>query len=207
MDDPGLLDELEPVAGHLAGAAPGQFPRKWLPPRDGALGPWADLRFAGETWDPQESVLGPGARRTALYVNLLTEDNLPFYFRTISERFGHDKAWGASDPTMDRRGRPPHDRDPRLSDRRFARGRSGGARAGADDSGDQWRRSRTSSVAYRTALVYVTLQELATTYAHANTGRLLDDKAGRRIMSRVAGDENLHYRFYRDPRRERGART
>jgi acyl-[acyl-carrier-protein] desaturase len=48
------------------------------------------------------------------------------------------------------------------------------------------------------ALVYVTLQELATRVAHANTGKLLDDKAGRRIMSRVAGDENLHYRFYRD---------
>jgi acyl-[acyl-carrier-protein] desaturase len=48
------------------------------------------------------------------------------------------------------------------------------------------------------ALVYATLQELATRIAHQNTGKLLDDRAGQRIMSRVAGDESLHHRFYRD---------
>jgi acyl-[acyl-carrier-protein] desaturase len=46
-------------------------------------------------------------------------------------------------------------------------------------------------------LVYVTLQELATRVAHYNTGKLLDDPAGREIMKRVAGDENRHYLFYR----------
>jgi len=47
-------------------------------------------------------------------------------------------------------------------------------------------------------LVYVSLQELATRVAHHNTGRLLSDPAGRRIMTRVAADENLHHLFYRD---------
>ena len=46
-------------------------------------------------------------------------------------------------------------------------------------------------------LVYVSLQELATRIAHHNTGRLLDE-VGRRIMTRVATDENLHHLFYRD---------
>src|SRR5207342_1800164 len=48
------------------------------------------------------------------------------------------------------------------------------------------------------ALVYVALQELATRVSHRNTGTLLDDDAGYKVMARVAADENLHYLFYRD---------
>jgi acyl-[acyl-carrier-protein] desaturase len=48
------------------------------------------------------------------------------------------------------------------------------------------------------ALVYTTLQELATRISHRNTGLLLDDPAGRAVMARVAADENLHHLFYRD---------
>ena len=47
-------------------------------------------------------------------------------------------------------------------------------------------------------LAYVTMQELATKISHRNTGRLLDDKVGYQVMSRVAGDEQLHHVFYRD---------
>ena len=35
------------------------------------------------------------AVRSSLVVNLLTEDNLPYYFRTIERMFGADGAWGA----------------------------------------------------------------------------------------------------------------
>jgi acyl-[acyl-carrier-protein] desaturase len=48
------------------------------------------------------------------------------------------------------------------------------------------------------ALVYVALQELATRISHRNTGLLLDDDDGYRVMARVGADENLHYLFYRD---------
>jgi hypothetical protein len=34
--------------------------------------------------------------------------------------------------------------------------------------------------------------------AHHNMGMLLDDPAGRKIMKRVASDDNRHYLFYRD---------
>jgi acyl-[acyl-carrier-protein] desaturase len=47
-------------------------------------------------------------------------------------------------------------------------------------------------------LAYVALQELATRISHRNTGNLLNDDAGYRVMARVAADENLHYLFYRD---------
>jgi acyl-[acyl-carrier-protein] desaturase len=42
------------------------------------------------------------------------------------------------------------------------------------------------------------MQELATRIAHRNTGKLMTDKVGEAIMSRVGNDENLHYLFYRD---------
>jgi acyl-[acyl-carrier-protein] desaturase len=48
------------------------------------------------------------------------------------------------------------------------------------------------------AMVYVTLQELATRISHRNTGRLLGDRHGQEIMNRVGNDENMHYLFYRD---------
>ena len=32
--------------------------------------------------------------RSALFVNLLTEDNLPYYFRDIERMFGADGPWG-----------------------------------------------------------------------------------------------------------------
>ena len=47
-------------------------------------------------------------------------------------------------------------------------------------------------------LAYVTLRELATRISHFNTGRHIDDAAGRAIIRRVSFDENLHFLFYRD---------
>jgi acyl-[acyl-carrier-protein] desaturase len=44
----------------------------------------------------------------------------------------------------------------------------------------------------------VSLQELATRIAHGNTGRMMTDEFGKKVMARVAGDEMLHHVFYRD---------
>ena len=52
---------------------------------------FADL--GGEPWSVDQSQLSPIAR-TALEVNLLTEDNLPSYHREIERAFGRDSAWG-----------------------------------------------------------------------------------------------------------------
>src|SRR3546814_1445442 len=45
-------------------------------------------------WSPDEVSLSDEGR-SSLFVNLLTEDNLPYYFRTIEAMFGRDSAWGA----------------------------------------------------------------------------------------------------------------
>src|SRR6195952_5599390 len=92
-DSTRLLLDLEPVVTenlnrHL-GVAKDWMPHEYVP---WSLGrDFADL--GGEAWDPEQSALSPVAR-TALEVNLLTEDNLPSYHREIERAFGRDGAWG-----------------------------------------------------------------------------------------------------------------
>jgi acyl-[acyl-carrier-protein] desaturase len=191
MDELALFAALEPHAAelldrHLASA------REWFPHE---LVPWDRGRdyAAGEHWEA-DHLFSDGAR-SALFVNLLTEDNLPHYFRTIDGRFGRNGPWGV----WARRWTAEEGRhaivirdyltvtravDPVALERARMIQVSNGAVP-----------EPTSLV---DALVYASLQELATRIAHHNTGRLLSDPAGRRIMTRVAADENLHHLFYRD---------
>ena len=192
MDQQTLLTELEPVAAellnkHLAAA------KEWFPHE---LVPWSRGRDfePGEEWDPNEVALDP-AVRSSLFVNLLTEDNLPYYFRTIESMFGRDSAWG----TWVRRWTAEEGRhsivlrdyltvtrmiDPVALER---------ARMLQVEGGEVPEPNMATD-----GIVYVTLQELATRIAHHNTGKLLEDKTGYEIMKRVAADENRHHLFYRD---------
>ena len=187
-----LLHELAPEAERLLerhlGSAQEWFPHEFVP--------WSRGRDfePGEEWDPSEHPL-PDPVRSALVVNLLTEDNLPYYFRTIEGGFSADGPWGewvrrwtaeegrhaivirdyltvcrSVDPVALERGRMAQ----------VSRGQAPDPPTSVD------------------TLAYVTLQELATRIAHRATGKLLDDPAGYRVMSRVAADENLHFLFYRD---------
>jgi acyl-[acyl-carrier-protein] desaturase len=92
MDQTALLTELEPVAArlldsHLASS------KEWFPHE---LVPWSRGRDfePGEVWSEDEAPMDP-AVRSSLFVNLLTEDNLPYYFGTIADLYGTDSAWGA----------------------------------------------------------------------------------------------------------------
>jgi acyl-[acyl-carrier-protein] desaturase len=187
-----FLAELEPVAArlldrHLAGA------KEWFPHE---FVPWALGRDfePGAPWDPESVDLAPEVR-SSLFVNLLTEDNLPYYFRTIETLFGRDSAWG----TWVRRWTAEEGRhsivlrdyltvtralDPVALER---------ARMAQVERGEVPEMDTPAD-----GIVYVALQELATRVAHHNTGKRLADSAGRNIMKRVASDENRHYLFYRD---------
>ena len=56
-----------------------------------------------EAWHPDDSAITlDDAVRSSLFVNLLTEDNLPYYFRDIDGLFGRDGAWGDVGPPVDR---------------------------------------------------------------------------------------------------------
>ncbi|MEA3019538.1 MAG: acyl-[acyl-carrier-protein] desaturase [Actinomycetota bacterium] len=192
MDTTHLLAELEPVVcrlyeRHLESA------REWFPHE---LVPW-DRVADGDPRDPWSEALSPmpDGIRSALLVNLLTEDNLPHYFQTIDGMFGSDGTWGE----WTRRWTAEEGRhsivirdyltvtksvDPIA----LERGRMRQVSLGLVP--------RPETPAH--GLAYVAIQELATRVAHGNTGRFMEDPVGAKVMARVAGDEQLHHVFYRD---------
>ncbi len=191
MDVTTLAHELEPVGERLLerhyATTTEWFPHEYVP-----WGRGADFVSHEEWWDPNDTTDSPV--RSALLVNLLTEDNLPYYFRTLSD-FGRDGLWGEWTRrwTAEEGRHAIVIRDYLMVTRAIdpvalERGRMQQVSTGVTPEFSD----------LRDALVYTTLQELATRIAHRNTGQMLDDPAGRAVMSRVAADENLHYLFYRD---------
>jgi acyl-[acyl-carrier-protein] desaturase len=193
VEDAAMLAELEPTVGKLVDRHLGRA-KEWFPHE---LVPWSRGRDfePEETWDPADYPVSD-AVRSALFLNLLTEDNLPYYFAHIARVFG-DSAWG----TWARRWTAEEGRhaivirdyltvtralDPVALERARMAQVSGGVAPEPESVAD--------------TMVYVALQELATRISHMNTAKHLNaaDRTGYEIMARVAADENLHYLFYRD---------
>ena len=192
MPPAAVLSELEPVVARLLDRHLAQA-KEWFPHQ---LVPYSQGRdFAeGYEWSPEETTI-PDTVRSSLFVNLLTEDNLPYYFGAIESTFGRHAAWGE----WNRRWTAEEGRhsivirdyltitraiDPVALER---------ARMAQVSTGQVPEPDTPQGV-----LVYVALQELATRIAHHNTGKLLEDGVGYEVMKRVASDENRHYLFYRD---------
>jgi len=137
-----------------------------------------------------------------MVTNLLTEDNLPSYHRTIAEYFTIDDAWGAWvnrwTAEENRHGIALRDYlvvtravDPiALEQARIAQ-----VTAGFSPGQQGQRAIRPDSML--DALSYVTFQELATRVSHRNTGRACAEPIADQLLKRVAADENLHMIFYR----------
>lgn len=165
----------------------------WFPHE---LVPWSRGRdfSPGEACQPEEEL--PVGVQSALWVGLLTEDNLPHYFHVIAKAFPLDSAMGE----WTRRWAAEEGRHAivirdwisvtrSLDLAALERARMRQVTAGFD----QGARGETVT----DAMVYLALQELATRIAHWNTGQHLD-ASGATMMRRVAADENLHFLFYRD---------
>jgi acyl-[acyl-carrier-protein] desaturase len=191
VTDRNLLAELEPaveraMARHLD-VATEWFPHEYVPYEVGR-------NYVEEPWVSSDSPLDQIAQ-TALELNLLTEDNLPFYHLALYRTFGADGPWAewsrrwtaeegrhsivlrdyltvtrGLDPTLLERGRMDH----------VSRGYYRDDESAAD------------------VLVYVTFQELATRIAHRHTGEITGDPLIEKLTARIATDENLHYVFYRN---------
>ncbi|MHB1986376.1 MAG: acyl-ACP desaturase [Acidimicrobiales bacterium] len=191
--DHALIEELaEPAARlfnrHLS------VSKQWYPFEDVPWNNAADFN-AAESWNAQQYPLSPGVQ-SAIIVNVLTEDNLPYYTHTLMTPIKPDhplrewsRRWTAEewrhsaairDWILATRAIDPY----LLEDDRMVQMSKGEV-------------PESDSVAEMIA--YVSFQELATQVAHRNTGQALDKTLrGKKIMSKVAGDEGLHYAFYRD---------
>jgi acyl-[acyl-carrier protein] desaturase len=197
MASESILRELEPTVESLLERHL-DTTKEWFPHE---VIPYSRGRDAvpGRVWTADDADLGgvtvDDAVRSSLIVNLLTEDNLPYYFRSIETMFGRDGAWG----TWARRWTAEEGRhsmaiygylmctravDPVALERARMAQVSGGNTPDPESAAE--------------GFVYLTLQELATRIAHRNTGKLVGDPVGYSVMMRVATDENLHHLFYRD---------
>ena len=156
--------------------------------------PWEQGRnFRTEPWEESQATLSPEVR-TSLVLNLLTEDNLPYYHAEIEKHLpagspwqDWNRLWTAEEGQhaialrsylLTSRNCDPVD----LEDDRFAtmeRGYEGDFENPVD------------------VFVYTSAQELATRVSHRNAGKLADDEVAYDIMARIAADENHHFMFYR----------
>ncbi len=149
--------------------------------------------YNDEPWDESQCTISPEVRE-ALVLNLLTEDNLPYYHYAIASGFGEDSAisrwtrrWTAEegqhaivirDYLMTSRNCDPV----ALEDARMQTVTRG------------WDSPWTDPI---DIFVYTSAQELATRVSHRNTGVKADDEVAYEIMKRVAADENYHFIFYK----------
>jgi acyl-[acyl-carrier-protein] desaturase len=192
-----ILHELTPVAEsllerHLSTS------KEWFPHEHVPYGRGRD-HVPGHAWteddaDLDGATLSPEVR-SALLVNLLTEDNLPYYFRSVERMFGADGAWG----TWVRRWTAEEGRHSMVIYCYLMTTRA------IDPI--ELERSRMAQVSggqtpdpanLHEGFVYLALQELATRISHRNTGLQMGDPVGYEVMKRVCADENLHQLFYRD---------
>jgi acyl-[acyl-carrier-protein] desaturase len=171
--------------------------KEWMPHE---YVPWSDGRnfdgvLDGDPWSPDDSPMSDVAR-SALIINLLTEDNLPSYHHEIASLFGRDAAWGdwVHRWTAEEGRHGIAIRDYLLTSR------------AVDPVELERLRMDHMSKGYESAhsqdlvrsLAYVSFQELATRVSHRNTGKVTDDPVADQLLARVAADENLHMIFYRN---------
>ena len=188
-----MLSELEPVLAtgldrHLK-AANEWFPHDYIPYEQGR-------NFEQEPWQASDSTL-PDIGQTALEVNLLTEDNLPYYHLGLWDVFGENEAWGE----WVRRWTSEEGRHAIVLRDYLTVTR------GVDPIALERGRMEMVQLGYAPdwvdlgpldTVVFTTMQELATRISHRNTGVITRDPVAERITQRIATDENLHYVFYRD---------
>ena len=171
-----------------------EAPRLWFPHEQIDWGQGES--FNDRPWNASDYLVNDGVR-SSIYVNLLTEDNLPYYTHTLLSHApkGHPILDWNHQWTMEENRHAMVMRDwvhisrcidPTL----LEEGRRVQMKKGEVPEPET----------FADLICYVSFQERATQIAHRNTGAHLpkDDKIGRNVLALIAGDETKHYLFYRD---------
>lgn len=143
---------------------------------------------------PEERPLLSDTAKSAMLVNLLTEDNLPSYHRFIANNFGIDGAWG----TWVNQWTAEEDNHAYVM-RSFL-----DLTQAIDPAQNERERYQQMLKGYNVekdplhTLAYVTFQELATRVSHRQTGIATKNDIADEMLKRIAADENLHMIFYRN---------
>ena len=194
--DARLLIDLEEVVARELDRHLAVF-KEWMPHE---YVPWSqgldfDGPLEGEPWELSQSPLTE-VGRTAMVVNLLTEDNLPSYHREIATMFGLDGAWGTwvHRWTAEEARHSMVMRDYLLAARAVDPRALETARMTHMSAG--FTSDHRATVLH--PIAYVSFQELATRISHRNTGKLAGDAVAEQLLARIAADENMHMVFYRN---------
>jgi acyl-[acyl-carrier-protein] desaturase len=157
--------------------------------------PWERGRsFRDEPWDPSQATISENAR-TSLVLNLLTEDNLPYYHSLIERNMPQTSAFGRWNRlwTAEEGQHSIAIRSYLLTSRN----------ADPDQLEDD--RKSTMMNGYQPTyedpteiFAYTATQELATRVSHRNAGKITDDPAAFELMRNIATDENHHFIFYKE---------
>lgn len=156
--------------------------------------PWEKGRdFRREPWDASQATLSPEVR-SSLILNLLTEDNLPYYYSLFQPYFDRDSAMGRWSRLW-----TAEEGQHSIAMRSYLlTTRNCDPVALEDDRstvvGRGWFGNFASVV---DMFCYTTAQELATRISHRNAGVKSDCAIAHELMSRIARDENYHHLFYR----------
>lgn len=156
--------------------------------------------YKDQAWSPDDYPLADGVR-SAIYVNLLTEDNAPYYTSLLMSRTPKDhplQQWNGQ-WTMEEGQHSDAIRDwahiSRAVDPKLL------------EDGRRVQMAKgivPQPEAITDMLAYVPFQEKATQVAHHNTRKQLpeEDTIGHEVLRQVASDEGRHYSFYRDLAKE-----
>jgi acyl-[acyl-carrier-protein] desaturase len=156
--------------------------------------PWERGRnFVEVPWDESQCTINERAR-TSLVLNLLTEDNLPWYHLALERNLPKETVWkewnglwtaeegqhaiAIRSYLLTSRNCDPYE----LEDQRMATMRRG------------WEPNWANPAEL---FAYTSAQELATRVSHRNAGRITEDEAAFDLMRNIATDENHHFVFYR----------
>jgi acyl-[acyl-carrier protein] desaturase len=188
-----LLEEIAPDTERLYNRHL-EAPRTWFPHEQIDWG--GGESYLDRPWSPEDYPLADGVR-SSIYVNLLTEDNLPYYTNALLAHApqGHPILDWNHQWTMEENRHSMVMRDwvhiSRCIDPTLL------------EEGRRVQMTRGEvphPETFADLICYVSFQERATQVAHRNTGAHLpkSDKIGRNVLALIAGDETKHYLFYRD---------
>jgi len=187
-----LLRDIEPEIAHLLQAHRARR-QPWYPHE---ILPWGRGRdYRQEPWREADTCL-PQAVRMALEVSLLTEDNLPSYHAGLIRVLGAEGVWGewVRHWTAEEGLHAIALRDYVLLSRNL------NPRTLEDARMQQVKVGFSSPIHDPiSALVYTTIQELATRVVYRNTSKAAaaHDPIAQDLLDHIAQDENLHFIFYR----------
>ncbi len=165
--------------------------KRWMPHE---LVPWGEGQcYLSKPWRPEDCKLRPEVV-IALETNLLTEDNLPFYYASLARGVDPESAigeWGRL-WTSEESVHGTSIRDYMLLMRVMDPVTLEQNRMKVMQQG--WYRPFSTPIEL---FAYASAQELATRISHLETGKKADEPILYKLLAQIAQDENFHFIFYR----------